>query len=102
MCVLLSLIVVALPSFVCLVFRVSPGWFPRRVFEGSLSLLVVMICPFLAIFPHISYHACRTMVRTFLEVALRLMLQTQISQISSSVLSAVSLALNDKATRHES
>ena len=41
--VLLSLLVVALSCFVCLVFRVSPCWFLRRVLEGSPSLLVVLI-----------------------------------------------------------
>ena len=40
---LLSLLVVALSSFVCLVFRVSPCWFLRRVLEGSPCLLVVLI-----------------------------------------------------------
>ena len=40
---LLSLFVLTLSSFVCLVFRVSPCWFLRRVLEGSPSLLVVLI-----------------------------------------------------------
>ena len=40
---LLSLFVVALATFVCLLLRVSPSWFLKRVFEGSPSLLVVLI-----------------------------------------------------------